>query len=232
MLTAFHSRSLASRPAPNHAGRIVSLTAELPSQYLCSLRYRKGDAFGDEIRMGIAAYVRDIARVEETASDIRDLLIRRLGHENFMITADRQIFGAYRDSVRTRVTVLVGIAVPALLAGAAVTMALMLGAIRQRAREIAIRKAVGARRSDISRQFIAETCLITALGIALGVPLGFLAGYVVELGLDAPSAYESWYVWAAAGVPRWLRPLRQASCRHVARHGSIRRPRLRLSELT
>ena len=156
--------------------------------------------FGDEISMGIAAYAQDIARVEETASDIRDLLIRRLGHEDFVITTDRQIFGAYRDSIRTRVTVLVGIAVPALLAGAAVTMALMLGAIRQRAREIAIRKAVGARRSDISRQFIAETCLITALGIALSVPLGFLAGYVVELGLDAPSAYESWYIWAAAGT--------------------------------
>ncbi len=156
--------------------------------------------FGEEISMGIAAYAQDIARVEETASDIRDLLIRRLGHEDFVINTDRQIFGAYRDSIRTRVTVLVGIAVPALLAGAAVTMALMLGAIRQRAREIAIRKAVGARRSDISRQFIAETCLITALGIVLGVPLGFLAGYLVELVLDAPSAYEPWYIWAAAGT--------------------------------
>ena len=156
--------------------------------------------FGNEIRMGIAAYVRDIAQVEDTASDIRDLLIRRLGHENIMITTDRQIFGVYRDSIRTRVTLLVGIAVPALLTGAAITMALMLGAIRQRAREIAIRMAVGARRSDISRQFIAETCLVTMLGIAIGVPLGFLAGQLVELALDAPSAYESWYIWAATGA--------------------------------
>ena len=156
--------------------------------------------FGNEIRMGIAAYVRDIAQVEDTASDIRDLLIRRLGHENVMITTDRQIFGVYRDSIRTRVTLLVGIAVPALLTGAAVTMALMLGAIRQRAREIAIRMAVGARRSDISRQFIAETCLVTMLGIAIGVPLGYLAGQLVELALDAPSAYEPWYIWAATGA--------------------------------
>ena len=156
--------------------------------------------FGNEIRMGIAAYVRDIARVEDTASDIRDLLIRRLGHENVMITTDRQLFGVYRDSIRTRVTLLVGIAVPALLTGAVITMALMLGAIRQRTREIAIRMAVGARRSDISRQFIAETCLVTLLGIAIGVPLGFLAGQLVELALDAPSAYEPWYIWAATGA--------------------------------
>ena len=156
--------------------------------------------FGEEIRLGMSAYVRDISRLEDTASDIRDLLIRRLGHENFLITTDRQIFGAYRDSIRNRVTVLAGIAVPALLTGAVVTMALMLGAIRQRAREIAIRMAVGARRSDISRQFVAETCLVTALGIALGAPLGFLAGYLVDLVLDAPSAYEPWYIWAAIGA--------------------------------
>ena len=156
--------------------------------------------FGEEIRLGMSAYVRDISRLEDTASDIRDLLIRRLGHENFLITTDRQIFGAYRDSIRNRVTVLAGIAVPALLTGAVVTMALMLGAIRQRAREIAIRMAVGARRRDISRQFVAETCLVTALGIALGAPLGFLAGYLVELVLDAPSAYEPWYIWAAIGA--------------------------------
>lgn len=156
--------------------------------------------FGNEIRMGIAAYARDIAQVEETASEIRDLLIRRLGHENIMIITDRQIFGVYRDSIRTRVTLLVGIAVPALLTGAAITMALMLGALRQRTREIAIRMAVGARRSDISRQFFAETCLVTLLGIAIGVPLGFLAGHLVELVLDAPSAYEPWYIWAATGA--------------------------------
>lgn len=107
--------------------------------------------FGDSETIGIGAYVEDIERLEETASDIRDLLIGRLGHENFLVSTDRQIWGVYRDSIRTRITLLVGIAVPALLTGAAVTMALMLGAIRQRTREIAIRMAVGARRSDISR---------------------------------------------------------------------------------
>lgn len=107
--------------------------------------------FGDSETIGIGAYVEDIERLEETASDIRDLLIGRLGHENFLVSTDRQIWGVYRDSIRTRITLLVGIAVPALLTGAAVTMALMLRAIRQRTREIAIRMAVGARRSDISR---------------------------------------------------------------------------------
>lgn len=116
--------------------------------------------------MGVSAYVQDIARVEETASEIRDLLIPRLGQENFHITTDRQIFGGYRDSTRNRINVLVGIAVPALLLGAAVTMALMLGGVRQRAREIAIRMAVGAGRGDILRQFVFETAAITVAALA------------------------------------------------------------------
>ena len=156
--------------------------------------------FGSETSMSISAYVHDVERLDETAADVRDLLIGRLGHANFNISMDRDIFGFYRDSIRTRITLLVGIAVPALLTGAAVTMALMLGAIRQRAREIAIRMAVGARRSDISRQFIAESCVVTALGLVFGAPLGFLAGYAVEIVLDAPSAYEPWYIWAAVGA--------------------------------
>lgn len=155
--------------------------------------------FGDDVSMGVGAYVQDIARVEETASDIRDLLIRHLGHENFNITTDRQIFGAYRDSIRTRINLLVGIAVPALLLGAAVTMTLMLGAVRQRAREIAIRIAVGARRDDILRQFVFETAAITLAGVVFGLPLGWVAGHAVNLVLEAPSAYEPWFVWTAAG---------------------------------
>ena len=173
--------------------------------------------FGNEIRMGVSAYVQDIARAEETASDIRDLLIPRLGHENFMIVTDRQIFGAYRDSIKNRISMLVGIAVPALLLGAAVTMALMLGGVRQRAREIAIRMAVGAGRGDILRQFVFETAAITVAGVALGLPLGWLAGYAVSLVMEAPSAYESWFIWTAAasalaaGLLSGILPARRAS---------------------
>jgi len=69
--------------------------------------------------------------------------------------------------------------------------------MRQRAREIAIRKAVGARRQDILGQFIVEACVITVAGLAFGVPVGLVAGSVVEFVADAPSAYQAWFFWAA-----------------------------------
>ena len=154
--------------------------------------------FGSETGMGIGVYVRDIDGLEITAGEVRDLLIRRLGHEDFVVSTDTQIFGVYREAIRFRINMLVGIAVPALLLGAAVTMALMLGGVRQRAREIAIRMAVGAGRGDILRQFVFETAAITLAGVALGLPLGWLAGYAVNLAVEAPSAYETWFIWTAA----------------------------------
>ena len=187
-------------PHPIMQQEPYSSRASFPPSVFIPFATAREVLFGDEITMSVSAYAKDAERVEEAASDIRDVLIRRLGHEDFMIVTDRQVFGVYRDSVRNRVSLLIGIAVPSLLTGAVVTMALMLGAIRQRAREIAIRMAVGARRSDIFRQFMGETCLITLLAIALGVPLGLFAGYAASVSLNSPSAHEPWYIWAAGGA--------------------------------
>ena len=186
-------------PHPIMQGELYTSRPPFPPMVWVPFATGREMLFGDEISMGVSAYVQDIARVEETASAIRDLLIRRRGHEDFQVVTDRQMFGVYRDSIRNRINVLVGIAVPALLLGAAVTMTLMLGGVRQRAREIAIRMAVGAWRGDILRQFIFETGAITLAGIAFGLPLGWLAGHAVNLFLEAPSAYEPWFIWTAAG---------------------------------
>ena len=173
--------------------------------------------FRDSRSVSLTSHVRDISRLEETAAEIRDVLIRHLGHDQFLVTITQDIVGAYRDSVRLRIRVLTGIAVASLLAGAAVTMALMFSAIRQRAREIAIRIAVGARRNDILRQFVAETSVIILAGTIFGAPLGLIAGYVVNLVVEAPSAYESWFFWAATasavfvGLASSVLPARRAS---------------------
>jgi putative ABC transport system permease protein len=75
----------------------------------------------------------------------------------------------------------VAIASISLLVGGIGIMNIMLASVLERTREIGIRRAVGARRRDVIRQFLVETTLITTtggvLGTLFGVALAQLVGY-------------------------------------------------------
>src|SRR5438309_2183515 len=76
-------------------------------------------------------------------------------------------------------TVMVAIASISLLVGGIGIMNIMLAAILERTREIGVRRAIGARRRDIVRQFVIEATLISFTGGLLGVLLGFVMSKVI-----------------------------------------------------
>jgi putative ABC transport system permease protein len=98
--------------------------------------------------------------------------------------------------------VMAGIALPAigLLVGAIVIMNIMLVAVAERTHEIGIRKALGARRKDILRQFLVESTTLSVVGAGLGI----LAGVGLAQGIEAvsplPAAVAMWSVFVAVGV--------------------------------
>jgi ABC-type antimicrobial peptide transport system permease subunit len=64
----------------------------------------------------------------------------------------------------------------------------MLTTVTERTKEIGLRKAIGARKSDISTQFLAEAVALTLIGGIIGIALGWLISFVVNLtGLVATS---------------------------------------------
>ncbi len=100
--------------------------------------------------------------------------------DNFgIITPDA--ISSLRDSVLGP-TFIVILAVPtiALLVGAIVIMNIMLVAVTERTREIGIRKSLGARQSDILKQFLLESATLSAIGGIIGLILAVLLGYIVS----------------------------------------------------
>ena len=98
--------------------------------------------------------------------------------------------------------VIAGIALPAigLLVGAIVIMNIMLVAVAERTHEIGIRKALGARRSDILRQFLVESTTLSVVGAILGILSGVGLAEGVEAISPLPAAVALWSVFVAVGV--------------------------------
>ena len=103
--------------------------------------------------------------------------------------------------------VLAGVALPAigLVVGAIVIMNIMLVAVAERTREIGIRKALGARRRDILRQFLVESTTLATLGAAIGVGMGFAFAKLISMFSPLPAAVELWSVVLGRVGGRWRR---------------------------
>lgn len=100
------------------------------------------------------------------------------------------------------VLVWAGVALPSvgLLVGAIVIMNIMLVAVAERTHEIGIRKALGARRSDILRQFLVEATTLSIIGAIFGIGLGFGLAKLVAAVSPLPAAVALWSVFLAVGV--------------------------------
>jgi putative ABC transport system permease protein len=99
--------------------------------------------------------------------------------DNFGILTPDAI-ASLRDSILGPVFIVI-IAVPgiALLVGAIVIMNIMLVAVTERTKEIGIRKSLGARQSDILKQFLCESATLSAIGGIIGLILAKVLGYIV-----------------------------------------------------
>jgi len=86
-----------------------------------------------------------------------------------------------------------------LLVGGIGVMNIMLISVTERTKEIGIRKAVGARRSEIRAQFLIEAVVLTLIGGVLGVLTGALVAFVVRTAIPSVPATLS-YLWVALGV--------------------------------
>jgi macrolide transport system ATP-binding/permease protein len=109
---------------------------------------------------------------------ISRLLTYKHGAKDFFTNNMDSLAKAYESTTRSISLMLSLIGSIALLVGGVGVMNIMLVSVTERTREIGIRMAVGARRSDIAKQFLAEAVAICLIGGALGVAVALVSGPV------------------------------------------------------
>ncbi len=96
--------------------------------------------------------------------------------------------------------ILAAIAAISLVVGGVGIMNIMLATVSERAREIGIRRALGARRRDIVEQFLIETTVISALGGLIGIIIGIAAPTVLSHFSGLPVVIRPWSPIAAFSI--------------------------------
>jgi len=157
----------------------------------------------------------DIAVAGAVVRGLLDAAHRGAGDVSVIVPAE--LLAEQQRTRRIFQVVMVAIASISLLVGGIGIMNIMLASVLERTREIGVRRAVGARRTDIIRQFLIETTLITTtggvVGIVLGVVLSQLVGYFAGWStiVSATSIFLAFFVSVSVGIIFGVYPAMRAS---------------------
>jgi len=166
--------------------------------------------------------VKDGVSMKQAAEEISTVLrerhhIREGKDNDFTILNQTAILEAQQESSRTFTLLIGSIAALSLLVGGIGVLAVMLISIRERIKEIGIRRAVGAKRRDILIQFLSEALLLSIgggmIGIVLGVVASILTAIFAKLPLIIPmdAVGVSFLATVIIGVFFGVYPARKAS---------------------
>ncbi len=181
-------------------------------------RFLAGDNYVTTISVE-ATSQKDMAIIQQQISELL------LSHHNisnpqladFQILNQQDIVATASSVTDTMTILLASIAGISLIVGGIGIMNMMLTTVTERTREIGLRKAIGAKKRDISLQFLAEAVMLTFLGGFIGILLGWLSAFLVTqfasiaTKVSLMSIILAFGVSAAIGIVFGYYPARRAA---------------------
>ena len=186
---------------------ITSMLRRLLNQNYISTIYAKADSREniDRVALKIKNLLRDRHKISDDAED------------DFTIISQLDLENLKAETSELFTRLIVGVAAISLVVGGIGILAVMLISVKERTREIGVRRAVGATKGDIVGQFLFESILIGLFGgcsgvvLGVGITFGITAWGIGNLILDMQSIYVSTGVCTAIGIMFGLFPAIKAS---------------------
>jgi putative ABC transport system permease protein len=138
-----------------------------------------------------APTVDDVAKVK---AEVLAALKSQYPDQTFSAVTQTQILGTLGKILGVLTLVLAAIAAISLLVGGVGVSNIMLVSVRERTREVGLRKALGARQRDITAQFLVEAILLTSVGGLIGTVLGIVVAKAADALTPLPAAIAWWSI--------------------------------------
>jgi putative ABC transport system permease protein len=161
--------------------------------------------FGARRPLNLTVKPTDLARIPEAMDDATIALRTARGlkprqSDNFGMYTSDTILDIYHSATNGIFAVLVGVVALSLVVGGIVIMNIMLMVVSERTREIGLRKALGARRTDIMSQMLTESVVLSVFGGVIGTIFGATIAQVIARFTPIPAELEVWSIVLGIGI--------------------------------